>query len=75
MTEQLNPCAEASEWLRLGMGVLNVVQVVLLAWIANHAIKKNELDHRRWQMNFNEQAKVRSELKGCPLDQSNERDL
>jgi len=67
MIDPIEPCRDANAWLQLGQGVLNVVQVVLLAWIANHAIKKNEVDRKRWQMNFNEQAKVRSELTGCPL--------
>lgn len=60
------PCASAEAWVSLGQGALQVVQVVMLAWLARRASSKDDLDHRRWQMNFNEQAKVRRELRGSP---------
>lgn len=62
----LGPCKDPSEWLQMGQGVLNLIQVLMLAWLARRAVNKDSVDHWRWQQNFSEQAKVRQELRDGP---------
>lgn len=47
MMFDVGPCSEQSEWLRAFNAVLNVVQTVLVAYIANRALRKNREDMDR----------------------------
>lgn len=47
MIFDVGPCAEQSDLLRAFNAVLNVVQTVLVAYIANRAIRKNREEHVR----------------------------
>lgn len=43
----IGPCQDQSEWLRAFNAVLNVLQTVLVAYIANRAIRKNREDSEK----------------------------
>jgi hypothetical protein len=54
MMFDVGPCNEQSEWLRAFNAVLNVVQTVLVAYIANRAIRKNREEQNKRQHRFDE---------------------
>lgn len=47
--QDVGPCAQNPEWLRAVNAILNVAQVIALAWLSNRAYRRDEREKRRYR--------------------------